>query len=69
MQPVNPANIEIWTDPFYEDFIRTIEKVPGVEEVEGRQITTIRARKGNENWQGVSLVGIADFENSHHKPA
>ena len=26
----NPANIEIWTDPFYEDLIRVIEKVPGV---------------------------------------
>ena len=33
----NPANIEIWTDPFEEDLIRVIEKIPGVDQVEGRQ--------------------------------
>ena len=60
---VNPANIEIWTDPFYEDFVRMIEKIPGVDDVEGRRIMTIRARRGAENWQGVLLVGVADFEN------
>lgn len=61
----NPANIDIWTDPFYEDFIRVIGKVPGADEVEGRQILSIRARRGNENWQGVSMIGLSDFENSN----
>ena len=61
-ESINPANIEIWTDPFYEDFVRVIEKVPGVKEVEGRRILTVRARRGDENWQGVTLVGMADFE-------
>ncbi len=61
----NPTNIEIWTNPFYEDFLRVIEKVPGVDETEGRHITAIRARTGNQNWQGASLVGVADFENSN----
>ena len=59
----NPVNIEIWTDPYYEDFIRVIEKVPGVDDVEGRHIISIRARKGAENWQGLFLIGVADFEN------
>ena len=59
----NPANIEIWTDPYHEDLVRVIEKVPGVEDVEGRHIITIRARNGDEIWQSLSLVGIADFEN------
>ena len=58
----NPVNIEIWTDPFYEDLVRVIEKVPGVDDVEGRQMIPIRARKGNENWQGLTLVGIKDFD-------
>ena len=58
----NPVNIEVWTDPFYEDFIRVIEKAPGVEEVEGRHILSIRARKGAENWQDLSMVGIQDFK-------
>ena len=34
----NPVNIEIRTDPFYEDLVRVIEKVPGVDDVEGRQM-------------------------------
>jgi putative ABC transport system permease protein len=60
----NPANIEIWTDPFEEDLIRVIEKIPGVDQVEGRQIIPIRAKRGDENWQGATLIGINDFENS-----
>jgi putative ABC transport system permease protein len=59
----NPVNIEIWTDSFHEDLVRVIEKVPNVDEVEGRRITPIRARRGEENWQGLNLIGITDFEN------
>jgi putative ABC transport system permease protein len=58
----NPVNIEINTVPFYEDLVRVIEKVPGVDDVEGRQMLPIRARKGTEIWQGLRLVGIKDFE-------
>jgi len=60
----NPANIGIWTDPFREDLIRVIEKVPGVDQVEGRQVVPIRTRRGTENWQGATLIGVDDFENS-----
>jgi putative ABC transport system permease protein len=58
----NPVNIEVWASPFYEDLVRVIEKVPGVEQVEGRQIIPVRARRGDENWQGIALVGIKDFD-------
>jgi putative ABC transport system permease protein len=58
----NPVNIEIWMAPFQEDLVRVIEKVPGVENVEGRQIVSVRARRGNENWQGLALVGIKYFD-------
>jgi putative ABC transport system permease protein len=61
---VNPANVEIWADPFYQNYVRVIEKVPGVENAEGRRIFGIRARRGNEPWQGLSLVAIDDFETS-----
>ena len=61
----NPANIEIWIDPFQEDLIRVIEKIPGVDQVEGRQIFSIRTRRGNENWQGATLIGVDDFEKSN----
>lgn len=59
----NPVNIEFWTDPFSEDLVRVIKKVPGVEDIEGRHMNPIRARRGDEIWQGLSLVGIKDFKN------
>ena len=58
---VNPPNIEVWTDPFDEDLVRVLEKVPGVEDVEGRSVMDIRAREGDGNWKKLSLVGVADF--------
>lgn len=60
---INPPNIEVWTDPFYKDFVRAIDKLPGVKEVEGRRVIGIRGRRGDENWQNLSLVGVNDFEN------
>ncbi len=60
----NPANVEVGTDPFYSDLIRVVDKVPGVAAVEGRQVTGVRARRGDEGWQDVLLVGIEDFETS-----
>jgi len=59
----NPPNIVIWTDRFHEEFERVVEKVPGVDQAEGRRILSVRVRRGNENWQSVSLVG-ADLEGS-----
>ena len=32
----NPDNIEIWTAPFDNDLLTSIEKVPGVRQAEGR---------------------------------
>jgi putative ABC transport system permease protein len=61
---VNPPNIEIQTDPFDKDLVGTIEKIPGVDEVEGRRLMQIRARKGDENWQNLTLVGISDFKSN-----
>ena len=58
---VNPPNIVVWTDPFDRNLVRAIEKIAGVKEVEGRRIIAIRARKGAENWQNLTLIGVSDF--------
>ncbi|MFN2236474.1 MAG: FtsX-like permease family protein [Anaerolineales bacterium] len=58
----NPVNIEIWTDPFEEDFVRIIERVPGVAAAEGRQITGARTSNDGIEWQNLSLIGVADFK-------
>jgi putative ABC transport system permease protein len=59
---VNPANLEIWTDPFQENLVRVIASIPGVDEVEGRYILGVRARKAASAWKSVSLVGLDGFE-------
>ncbi len=60
---LNPPNIIIWTDPFDNNLIHAIEKMPGVKEVVGRRIVNIRARRGSENWKNLPLIGLADFTN------
>jgi putative ABC transport system permease protein len=59
----SPVNIEIWTDPFYKDFVNTIERIPGVAAVEGRQLVSIRASNDDKEWQDMNLIAISDFEN------
>ena len=58
---VNPANIEIWTDPFDEDFIRMIKRVPGVEDVEGRRILGVRTSLDGVDWQSQGLVAVEEL--------
>jgi putative ABC transport system permease protein len=57
-----PVNIEIWTDPFYEDFLRVIERIPGVAAAEGRQISGIRTTIDGVAWQNLNLIVVSDFE-------
>jgi putative ABC transport system permease protein len=60
----NPANIEIWTDPFDENLLHVIGEVPGVGHVESRYITRVRARKQSENWQSLNLISVDDFDST-----
>ncbi len=61
----HPANIEIWTDLFDDDLIRTIAKVPGVAGVEGRHIQDIRVSRDGETWINLDVVAIKDFAESN----
>ena len=57
-----PANIEILTDPFDDDLIHSVEKVPGVAIAEGRYFLGVRAGFDGETWQTLDLVAYEDFE-------
>src|SRR5574340_743761 len=59
-EATNPPNIEIRTDPFLNDLVEVVGHVPGVRQVEGRLMLSIRARKGAESWRDLQLVGIPD---------
>src|SRR5262245_1743907 len=58
---VNAPNIEVRTDPFDKALVRAIERIPGVDEVEGRRILEVKAKRGDENWQNLRLVVLTDF--------
>ncbi len=61
----NPANIQIWTDPFDDDFAKSIERIPGVNSAEGRHTFTLRvSRDGGQNWENLSVIAVDDFANS-----
>lgn len=57
----SPANIIIATDGFDDDFLKSIEKIPGVEDVDGRYSQTIRASKDGEEWQSLDLMARDEF--------
>ncbi|TFG71785.1 MAG: ABC transporter permease, partial [Anaerolineales bacterium] len=59
---VSPVNIEIWTDPFYDDFLRTVDRIPGVDIAEGRQITGVRTSIDGLEWQNLTLIAVKDFD-------
>ena len=57
----NPANIEIWTDPFDESFLTTIKNIPGVKEAEGRFIMDVQVSRDGDDWVSLDLVAIEDY--------
>ncbi|MDJ0756357.1 MAG: ABC transporter permease [Ardenticatenaceae bacterium] len=62
---VNPANIEIITDPFDDDFIKTVARIPGVSQVEGRHRTSMRiSQDQGATWRNLTVIALDDFERS-----
>ncbi len=64
----NPANIQIQTDPFDEDLIKSIQKIKGVKDVAGR--TTITAKVKNpktSDWLSFSIIAVEDLSDQRIK--
>jgi putative ABC transport system permease protein len=59
-----PANIEIITDPFNDSLVTTIESLPGVAAVEGRQMVPVRVSLDGEIWKPLDVVANDDFATS-----
>jgi len=60
---VNPANIKLWTDPFNDGLLDTLETLDLVGGVEGRRVVTVRVRTGQDEWQNLNLIALPDFSN------
>ena len=59
-----PANIEIITDPFDEDLVKTVENLPGVGAAEGRQLIPVRVSLDGEVWKPLNVAANDDFATS-----
>jgi putative ABC transport system permease protein len=61
---VNPVNIEIWTDPFDDDLLHSIQRIPGVAHVEGRHVLSVQASQSGETWLNFDLFAAKDLRAS-----
>jgi putative ABC transport system permease protein len=58
-----PANIELRMADFDHEFLATLENAPDIDEVEGRRIFSVRARREDENkWTALDMVAVDDFD-------
>jgi len=64
----SPAMIYLWTDPSVDDdVIRTLQKIEGLEDVEGYASTSIGWRSGpDDEWSPASLAARDDYENQRY---
>ena len=61
---INPANIEIVTDPFEDDLVKSIKNVPGVQDAVGQHFVGVRLSKDGETWISHNVVAQEDAPNS-----
>ncbi len=57
----NPASAALTTDPFDDDLLRLIRKLPGVAQAEGRTVQAVRLQTGPKTWQTLNLYAYPDY--------
>ena len=58
----NPPNINIITDAFDDDLIKSIQRMDSIQEVEGRRTVDVRVRVGPTEWSKLTLIAVPDYE-------
>ena len=56
-----PANIEVISDPFDEDLVKSVENIPGVLDAEGRHMLTVRMSLDGKSWKTLDVVATDDY--------
>jgi putative ABC transport system permease protein len=57
-----PANIEIFSDPFDEELVKAVESVEGVIDAEGREMLAVRIGTDGESWKPLDVVAVDAFD-------
>jgi putative ABC transport system permease protein len=58
----NPAAITVYTEPFGDELVHAVRRIPGVEDVEPRVLGVVQMRVGDE-WKSLYVFAIHDFDN------
>jgi putative ABC transport system permease protein len=59
---IDPSSAILFTAPFDDDLVRSIESMPAVREAEGRFSFVVRLRTGPDEWRNLRLEAIDDFD-------
>ena len=55
-EAANPATAVIYTDPFDQEMVGAMRRVPGVGEAQGTYSLTVRAKLGPNDTRGIDLM-------------
>jgi putative ABC transport system permease protein len=58
---IHPANIEMVITPFEEDFLSSVERLPGVAQTEGRHVFEVRASKDGISWLTLNFLAAKNM--------
>ena len=60
-EAANPANIKLVTDPFDYELEQTIQRMPEIQDVQGRREITVRTRSGDQEWYSLDLIAVENY--------
>ncbi|MHB8841310.1 MAG: ABC transporter permease [Candidatus Aquicultor sp.] len=58
---INPASALLYTAPFDNDVVRSVQRMKEIRDAEGRRTLAVRFKVGEGEWQNVDLIAIQDF--------
>ncbi len=59
---VNPASATLQVNPFDDEMVEAIRRIPEVQTAEGRRKLTVRLQVGANEWLDLELYALPDFE-------
>lgn len=64
----NPANIQIQSEPFDEDLVKTIQRIDGVKDVIGRTSISVKVKNPESgDWMSFSIIAMDDLSDQRIK--
>ncbi len=56
-----PANLTVSCEPFDQDLVLAMRKIPGVETADGRRTLAVRVQVGENEWKSLNLIVISNY--------